>query len=155
LDADHPSTGVLFPCRITLTALAGAACATPVLVMPAGLDVQEAAEQAEIFAAAAILHLVPTRLDLARRLGAIVAAAFAGRMILSEAGTGQGATDGLTRVTPSLMASWLSRIPYASSAPISPLQSSVFPPSPPSTFAPSPPSTPPSLPKQAPHARPA
>jgi flagellar biosynthesis protein FlhF len=53
--------------------------------------------------------LVPTRLDLARRLGGIVAAAASGRMTLTEAGTGPGASDGLTRLTPEFLAIRLSR----------------------------------------------
>ena len=94
-----------------ILALAAASASIPVLVIAAGQDANEAAEQAEIFAAAAVQHLIPTRMDLARRLGAIVAAAHAGRMILSEAGTGPGATDGLTQLTPNLLADWLGTIP--------------------------------------------
>jgi flagellar biosynthesis protein FlhF len=95
----------------TLMALAEAAAAMPVLVLAAGQDTNEAAEQAETFAAAGVHHLIPTRLDIARRLGAVIAAADAGTMTLSEAGTGSGATDGLTRITPALLADWLGRIP--------------------------------------------
>jgi flagellar biosynthesis protein FlhF len=91
--------------------LAAAVGATPIFILAAGLDVQEAAEHAEIFAAADIRHMVPTRLDLARRLGAIVAAAHAGGLILSEAGTGPGATDGLTPLTPAILAGRLSQMP--------------------------------------------
>jgi flagellar biosynthesis protein FlhF len=92
-----------------LSDIAAAAGATPVLVLAAGQDAREAAEQAAIFAAAAVRHLVPTRLDMARRLGALIAAAHEGGMILSEAGTGPGATDGLTPLTARLLAAWLSR----------------------------------------------
>jgi flagellar biosynthesis protein FlhF len=92
-----------------MQALATTASAVTIMVLPAGQDPQEAAEQADIFAAAGIRHLIPTRLDIARRLGAILAAASAGGMILSEAGTGPGATDGLTRLTPALLADWLGR----------------------------------------------
>jgi flagellar biosynthesis protein FlhF len=92
-------------------ALAAATGAVPVLVLAAGQDAQEAAEQAEIFGAAAVQHMIPTRLDMTRRLGAIVAAAHTGGMTLSEAGTGPGATDGLTQLSPALLADWLSRIP--------------------------------------------
>jgi flagellar biosynthesis protein FlhF len=95
----------------TLTALAEAAGAVPVLVLAAGQDSSEAADQAEVFAAAGIRHLIPTRLDIARRLGAVIAAADAGTLTLSEAGTGSGATDGLTQLTPALLADWLGRIP--------------------------------------------
>jgi flagellar biosynthesis protein FlhF len=91
--------------------LAAAVGALPVVILAAGQDAQEAAEHAEIFAAADIRYMVPTRLDLARRLGAIVAAAHAGGLILSEAGTGPGATEGLTRLTPAILAGRLSQMP--------------------------------------------
>jgi flagellar biosynthesis protein FlhF len=95
-------------------ALAEAANALPVLVLAAGQDAHECAEQAEIYAAEQVEHMIPSRLDITRRLGAVIAAAHAGSMILSEAGTGPGATDGLTQITPGLLAEWLGRIPAAS-----------------------------------------
>ena len=78
--------------------------AVPLLVLPAGLDPEEAAETARAFAALGARHLLPTRLDGARRLGGVLAAAFAGPLALTEAGTGPGAADGLTPLTPA----WLS-----------------------------------------------
>jgi flagellar biosynthesis protein FlhF len=90
----------------SLTASAGA---TPVLVLPAGQDPYEAADQAAAYAAVGVGHLLPTRLDLARRLGGIVTAAAAGGLILTEAGTGPGASDGLTRLTPDFLAGRLTR----------------------------------------------
>jgi flagellar biosynthesis protein FlhF len=93
-----------------IAALIAAAGALPVLVLAAGQNANEAADQAEIFAAIGVRHLVPTRLDMVRRLGAIVTAAHAGSLILSEAGTGPGATDGLTQITPAILAERLSRM---------------------------------------------
>jgi flagellar biosynthesis protein FlhF len=104
--------------RRAMQDLAETAGAVTVLVLPAGQDPSEAAEQAEIFAATGVRHLIPTRLDIARRLGAILAAAAAGGMMLSEAGTGPGATDGLTRLSPGLLADWLSRISPAGAGPL-------------------------------------
>ncbi|WP_426956246.1 GTP-binding protein [Muricoccus radiodurans] len=78
--------------------------AVPVLVLPAGLDAEEAAETAQAFAALGARHLLPTRLDGARRLGGILAAAVAGPLTLTEAGTGPGAADGLTPITPAWLA---------------------------------------------------
>jgi flagellar biosynthesis protein FlhF len=92
-----------------LRALAEAAAATQVLVLPAGQDPVESAEQATLFAQGGACHLIPTRLDIARRLGAVLAAAAAGNLILSEAGTGPGATDGLTALTPEALAARLAR----------------------------------------------
>ena len=78
--------------------------AAPLLILPAGLDPEEAAETARAFAALGARHLLPTRLDGARRLGGVLSAAFAGPLALTEAGTGLGAADGLTPLTPD----WLS-----------------------------------------------
>ena len=50
--------------------------------------------------------LVATRLDLARRLGGILAAAGSG-LALTEAGIGPGAADGLLPITPAWLAARL------------------------------------------------
>ncbi len=94
-----------------LTALIAAAGASPVLVMQAGAHPEEAAEQAAVFAALGIAHLLPTRLDIARRLGSVLAVADpAGPgLTLTEAGIGTGATDGLVALTPALLAERLLR----------------------------------------------
>ena len=52
--------------------------AAMVLVLPAGLDPAEAADLAQAFAASGARLLVATRLDLARRLGGMLAAAGSG-----------------------------------------------------------------------------
>jgi flagellar biosynthesis protein FlhF len=107
---DAPGLNPFDPAQIgAMRGLAESAAAVTVLVLQAGQDTQEAVEQAEIFAAAGVGHLIPTRLDIARRLGAILGAAFAGGLRLSEAGTGPGATDGLTPLTAGLLADWLGR----------------------------------------------
>ncbi|MGC8523251.1 MAG: GTP-binding protein [Acidibrevibacterium sp.] len=92
-----------------ISALAGAAGARVVLVLPAGLDVAEAADLAAAFAAAGALALVATRLDVARRLGGVLAAAAAGRLGLAEAGVGSGAADGLVPMTADFLAERLVR----------------------------------------------
>jgi flagellar biosynthesis protein FlhF len=86
--------------------LAQAAGATTALVLPAGLDPQEAADIAAAFKAAGAGLLVATRLDVARRLGGVLAAASAG-LALTEAGIGPGAADGLVPMTPALLATRL------------------------------------------------
>jgi flagellar biosynthesis protein FlhF len=96
-----------------LRALIGAAGATAVLVMPAGQDFAEAAEQAQAFAPLGTRHFLPTRLDLARRLGSILGAASAADLILTEAGIGAGASDGLTPLTPEFLAARLGQAPPA------------------------------------------
>lgn len=83
--------------------LAATAAAQIALVLPAGLDVSEAADTAAAFTAAGATALVATRLDVARRLGGVLAAGAAG-LVLTEAGIGPGAADGLAPLTPALLA---------------------------------------------------
>lgn len=83
--------------------LAEAARGSTVLVLPAGLDAEEAAETARAFHLLGCRHLLPTRLDAARRLGGVLAAAAAADLALTEAGTGPDVATGLTQ----LGAAWL------------------------------------------------
>lgn len=94
-----------------LKALVEAASANAVLVMPAGQDAAEATEQAQAFAPIGARHLLPTRLDLSRRIGSILAASAGADLILTEAGTGAGASDGLTPLTPEFLAARLGHSP--------------------------------------------
>ncbi len=73
-------------------------------MLPGGLHPAEAAELAAAFAEAGAALLIATRLDQARRLGGVLAAADAGRLALAEAGMGPGAADGLAPLTPALLA---------------------------------------------------
>lgn len=90
--------------REEIAMLAATAGATVALVLPGGLHPMEAAELAGAFAEAGAAYLVATRLDQARRLGGVLAAAQAGRLALAEAGIGAGAADGLIPLTPALLA---------------------------------------------------
>lgn len=94
-----------------LHALARAAGADLVLVLPAGLDAAEAADLARAFVALGARHLLPTRLDAARRLGAVLAAAEAGPLALTEAGTGADVAAGLEPLTPAHLAARLTAAP--------------------------------------------
>ena len=107
-----------------LACLVEAAGAAPVLVMPAGLDCAEAIDQGHAFAPLGTQHLLPTRLDLARRLGSVLGTASSADLILTEAGTGSGASDGLTPLTPEFLAERLSQGPPAVAA----FRPPVFPP---------------------------
>ena len=89
--------------RTTLLALAAGAAATVALVLPAGIDVAEATDIAEAYRDVGVTHLIATRLDLARRLGSVLASAATG-LVLTEAGIGPGAADGLVPLTPRLLA---------------------------------------------------
>jgi flagellar biosynthesis protein FlhF len=99
-----------------LKSLVEAAGAEPVLVMPAGQDFAEATEQAQAFAPIGARHVLPTRLDLARRLGSVLGAAHVAGLIFTEAGTGAGASDGLTPLTPDFLAARLGQGPPAAPA---------------------------------------
>jgi flagellar biosynthesis protein FlhF len=90
-------------------ALADAAGGAALLVLPAGLDAEEAAETARAFHLLGCRHLLPTRLDAARRLGGVLAAAAAADLALTEAGTGQDVATGLTRLAPDWLADRLAQ----------------------------------------------
>ena len=107
---DAPGSDPFDPAqRDEVAGLAATADAAVALVLPAGLDPGESADLAAAFAAAGATLLVATRLDLARRLGGVLAAAHAGRLVLTEAGIGPGAADGLAALTPALLAERLGR----------------------------------------------
>jgi flagellar biosynthesis protein FlhF len=90
-----------------LAALAATADATVVLVLAAGMDVAESADLAVAYQAAGAELLIATKLDLARRLGGILAAAATGKLALAEAGIGPGAADGMLPITPEFLATRL------------------------------------------------
>lgn len=90
--------------RDELAALAAATGARTALVLPAGVCPAEAGELGSAFAEAGASLLIATRLDAARRLGGILAAADAGGLALAEGGTGPGAADGLVPLTPERLA---------------------------------------------------
>jgi flagellar biosynthesis protein FlhF len=94
-----------------LTALAASIAAVVVLVLPGGLDPGEAADLAAAYARAGASLLVATRLDLARRLGGILAASAGARLALTEAGIGPDAADCLRPITPGWLATRLLEVP--------------------------------------------
>jgi flagellar biosynthesis protein FlhF len=109
---DTPGYDPFDPTQVDeLTALAATADATVVLVLPAGMDTAEATDLALAYAATGARLLVATRLDLARRLGGILAASAGASLALTEAGIGPGAADGLLPITPKWLAARLLAIP--------------------------------------------
>jgi flagellar biosynthesis protein FlhF len=97
---------------LELGELAAVTAAAIVLVLPAGLDPAEAADIAHAYAALGTTMLIPTRLDLTRRLGGVLAAAGAG-LALTEAGIGPGAADGLMPITREWLSARLLTGPHA------------------------------------------
>jgi flagellar biosynthesis protein FlhF len=109
---DTPGCNPFHPAELDeLASLATTAAATVVLVLPAGMDAAEATDLALAYASIGARLLVATRLDLARRLGGILAAAAGANLALTEAGIGPGAADGLQPITPEWLATRLLAIP--------------------------------------------
>jgi flagellar biosynthesis protein FlhF len=70
----------------------------PVLTLPAGLDVSETVETAEAFARIGCTRLIATRLDIARRMGGLLAAAADGTYAFAEVSVSPSPADGLEAV---------------------------------------------------------
>ncbi len=81
--------------------------AATVLVLPAGLDAQDGAELAAAFKTLGATHLLTTRLDLARRLGSLLAVAHESRLQLCEASASPGIADGLAPLDAASLATLL------------------------------------------------
>lgn len=79
----------------------------PVLVLPAALDAYESEDLARIYATLGVEILIPTRIDMARRYGGLLAAAHSGNLSFAETGIAQAVVDGLTETTPKRFASYL------------------------------------------------
>lgn len=79
----------------------------PTLVLPAGIDAEEAAEMAMTFEILGVKHFIPTRLDFARRLGGILSAAERAGMAFTEASHTPQVANGLIPITPQKLASLL------------------------------------------------
>ncbi|MBU6235577.1 MAG: GTPase [Alphaproteobacteria bacterium] len=67
----------------------------PVLVMAAGGDAEESAEMARCFAVLGVQRLMPTRLDIARRMGGLLAAAGRSGIAFSDGSNTPMVADGI------------------------------------------------------------
>jgi len=85
--------------------------AEPLLVLPAGMDADEAADMARAFAALGATRLLTTRLDTARRLGGLLTAAKAADLRLCDVGIGPHLADGLSPLNPLALARLLAAAP--------------------------------------------
>ncbi len=72
----------------------------PVLVLPAAFDADESGEMGRIYATLGVRAVVPTRLDIARRLGGLLSAAHHGGLIFSDASNTPKVADGLIPLSP-------------------------------------------------------
>ncbi|HYM30949.1 MAG TPA: hypothetical protein VEU47_06605 [Candidatus Cybelea sp.] len=91
--------------------LAAGGNAHNILVLPAGLDGAEATDAARQFAEVGARRLLITRLDVARRYGAALAAAKAAGMSLDLASSSSFVAQGLHALTPGAVARLLLRNP--------------------------------------------
>lgn len=80
--------------------LAGAAEMESILVMAGGMDPYESGEISRCFSAIGVNRLMPTRIDMARRLGGILSAAQYGGMSFTDAGNSPKVAEGLMDITP-------------------------------------------------------
>ena len=87
-----------------LRTLVEAADVEPILVLPAGGDALEAGEIGEGFGAVGATRLFSTRLDMTRRLGAIMAAADAAQLMLCDCSSTPHVAHGVSPLSPVAMA---------------------------------------------------
>jgi flagellar biosynthesis protein FlhF len=90
-----------------LARLVAAGSIDPVLVMPAGIDAEESGEIGRAYAAVGVKSMLPTRLDITRRLGGILSAAHHGGLIFAEGSHTPKVADGLFMMTPKRLAALL------------------------------------------------
>lgn len=76
----------------------------PLLVMPAGADADECGEMARIYATLGVRSMLPTRLDIARRLGGLLGAAHHGGLIFADASNTPKVAEGLIGLSPRRLA---------------------------------------------------
>ncbi len=72
----------------------------PHLVFQAGGDTDECSEIARAFSTIGVQSMIPTRLDIARRLGGLLAAAHHGNLVFADASNTPKVADGLFSMTP-------------------------------------------------------
>ena len=83
----------------TLAQIIGSTEMDSVLIMPANTNAEEAGEMAQIFATIGVQRLLPTRVDVARRLGGLLAAAYQGGLTFSEVSATAKVAEGLSQLT--------------------------------------------------------
>lgn len=79
----------------------------PVMVIPAGLDPDECGEMARVFATIGTQSILPTRIDVARRLGGVLMAAHQGGLKFADMSNTPKVADGLSPLSPQRLTSLL------------------------------------------------
>lgn len=88
----------------TLAKFAAVGSIQPVLVLPAGVDATECSEIARVYGTLGVRSLMPTRIDISRRLGGLLAAAHYGSLFFAEGSQTPKVADGLFDLTPRVLA---------------------------------------------------
>lgn len=91
----------------TMAKLIHAAETRPVMVMPAGIDADEAGEMARVFATVGVAEVLVTRVDIARRMGSLLAAAHQGGLSFSDVSSTPKVAEGLAPLSPISLARML------------------------------------------------
>jgi flagellar biosynthesis protein FlhF len=84
----------------SLARMIGVGGIEPFMVLPAGIDAEESGEMARVFSTIGVEALLPTRLDIARRMGGILSAAHHGAMAIADASNTPKVADGLIGMSP-------------------------------------------------------
>ncbi len=79
----------------------------PMLVIPAGMDADESGEIARVFATIGATGIIPTRIDVARRLGSLLSAAYHGGLSFAEVSNTAKVADGLSPLSASRLTQML------------------------------------------------
>lgn len=76
----------------------------PIMVLPAGADADESGEMSRVYATLGVRSVLPTRLDIARRLGGLLGAAHHGGLIFADASNTPKVAEGLISLSPKRLA---------------------------------------------------
>lgn len=71
----------------------------PILVLPAAMDADESGEMARVFSTLGVRRFIPSRIDIARRLGGLLTAAHHGHLAFADISATPKVADGLTKAT--------------------------------------------------------
>lgn len=84
----------------SLSRLIGAADVDAYMVLPGGFDATESGEMGRAFSAVGAHGLIPTRIDVARRLGGLLSAAAQGSLAFADLSATPKVADGLSPLSP-------------------------------------------------------
>ena len=87
--------------------LSDAGTIEPVLAMTAGTDAEESSEIAQSFALLGVQRMIATRLDIARRLGGLLTAAYKGNLAFCDMSYSPKVTDGVSTITAQKLSDFL------------------------------------------------